>query len=325
MTTLQEPSFPASSDVLPELLYLSRAEVADLLPPIMTQLDLVASIYRAHAAGRIEQPPKPGLHPREEAFIHAMPAYLVDEDVPALKWIAGYRRNKHRGLPYLSGLIVVNDPDTGFPLAVMDASEITAARTAGASGVCIRRFAPKGWRRAALLGCGEQARYHTRVLAACNPDVEIAAYDPHLERIHSLPAGRVIVCASPREAVNGAEIVISAGPMRTPPEPSIDLTWLGERWLALPLDADAYFQAGVIEAADLFVTDDIEQFEHFRRLGQFDGWPAPGQTVGAALRRGAVPKRIAASNLGMGALDAAYAKQVLDAARGRGVGTLLPR
>ena len=96
-------------------------------------------------AGRVELPPKPGIHPRKDSFIHAMPAYLRDEDVAALKWVAGYPANKERGLPYISGLIVVNDAETGLPTAVMDGAEITAARTAAASGVCVRRWAPEGW------------------------------------------------------------------------------------------------------------------------------------------------------------------------------------
>jgi ornithine cyclodeaminase/alanine dehydrogenase len=83
------------------LLYLSRAEVAGLLPPILEQVDLVEDTYRAVASGRVELPPKPGIHPRTDAFIHAMPAYLRDEDVAALKWIAGYPANPQRGLPYM--------------------------------------------------------------------------------------------------------------------------------------------------------------------------------------------------------------------------------
>src|SRR5918992_3365994 len=138
-----------------ELLYLARGEVAQLLPEIPEQLDLVEETYRALAAGRVELPPKPGVHPRKDSFLHAMPAYLRDADVVALKWVAGYPANKARGLPYISGLIVVNDAGTGLPVAVLDAAEITAARTAAASGVCVRRWAPEGWGRAAIVGCGE--------------------------------------------------------------------------------------------------------------------------------------------------------------------------
>ena len=145
-----------------EIVYLSRQEVSDLLPPIPEQIDLVAGTYRSMAAGRVELPPKPGIHPRQDAFIHAMPAYLEDTDVAAIKWVSGYPSNKALGLPYINGLMIVNDAATGMPIAIMDAAEITAARTAAASGACIRHWAPAGWTRAAIIGCGEQGRYHAR-------------------------------------------------------------------------------------------------------------------------------------------------------------------
>ena len=172
------------------LRFLSREDVRSLLPEIPGQLDLVEATYRSVGTGRVELPPKPGIHPRKDSFIHAMPAYLKDEDVAALKWVAGYPANKERGLPYISGLIVVNDAETGLPTAVMDGAEITAARTAAASGVCVRRWAPKGWEEAAILGCGEQGRHHARVLSALNPEVRIRAFDPHPERVAELE-GRV--------------------------------------------------------------------------------------------------------------------------------------
>ena len=70
------------------LLYLTREEVARLLPDVPAQLDLVEETYRAVGSGRVELPPKPGIHPRPDSFIHAMPAYLRDDDVAALKWVA---------------------------------------------------------------------------------------------------------------------------------------------------------------------------------------------------------------------------------------------
>lgn len=307
-----------------ELLYLSRQDVTALLPPIVEQVDLVERTYRAMAAGRVELPPKPGVHPRENAFIHAMPAYLADDDIAAIKWVSGYPANKRRGLPYISGLIVVNDADTGFPLAVMDAGEITAARTAAASGVCIRRWAPSGWSRAAIVGCGEQGRYHARVVNALNPDAVIAAFDVHRDRIDEIE-GNVEPAASNRAAVEGAEVVITAVPIADRPEPPIDTEWLVDRYLALPLDFDASFQPGPIADAGLFLADDVGQFGYYRERGHFRGWPEPHSSVGKALSRDDKPKRVAACNLGVGALDAAFARAVLDRAREAGIGTALER
>jgi alanine dehydrogenase len=306
------------------LLYLSREEVAGLLPDVTAQLDLVERTYRSLAAGRVELPPKPGLHPRKDSFIHAMPAYLRDEDVVALKWVAGYPANKERGLPYISGLVVMNDAETGLPVAVMDGAEITAARTAAASGVCIRRFAPAGWREAAILGCGEQGRFHARLLRELESDVRIRAFDPHPERIAQMP-GPVEAVAGPREALEGAEVIVSAGPIVEEPDPPITPAWLGERWLVLPIDFDFYVRAETVAGAELFLVDDVGQFEYYRSLGHFQGWPEPAGSVGEGLAGSASPAQVVCCNLGIGALDAAFAALVLERARAAGAGTELPR
>ena len=305
------------------LLYLTREEVAGLLPEISAQLDLVEATYRSVGAGRVELPPKPGIHPRPDSFIHAMPAYLRDDDVAALKWVAGYPANKERGLPYISGLIVLNDAETGLPAAIMDGAEITAARTAAASGVCIRRFAPEGWKRAAVLGAGEQGRFHVRVLTELNADASIDAWDPHPERIATLGDG-VHAAPGPKEAVEGADVVVTAGPIVESPESPLGPEWLGEQVLGLPIDFDFYFNADAVASAELFLVDDVGQFEYYRSLGHFQGWPEPDGSVGEALSGDRAPGRIVCCNLGIGALDAAFAARVLAAARNRGIGTELP-
>src|SRR5680860_879736 len=106
--------------------YLDRASVSRLLPPVSEQLDLIEETYVAMARGRVELPPKPAVHTRPGTFINAMPAYLADRDVAAVKWVGAYPTNPERGLPYISGLIILNDPETGLPELIMDAAEITA-------------------------------------------------------------------------------------------------------------------------------------------------------------------------------------------------------
>ncbi|MGH3060784.1 MAG: ornithine cyclodeaminase family protein [Gaiellaceae bacterium] len=304
------------------LLFLSRVEVAALLPGIPEQLDLVERTYRSLAAGRVELPPKPGVHPRKDSFVHAMPAYLRDEDVVALKWVAGYPANKERGLPYITGLIVLNDPETGLPLAIMDGAEITAARTAAASGVCVRRFAPPGWRRAAILGCGEQGRFHATLLRALEPDVRIRAWDPHPERIERLGDG-VEAAGGWEDTVADADVLVTAGPIVENPSPPLRPEHLGERWLALPIDFDFYVSTEAVAAADLFLADDVGQFEYYRGLGHFQGWPEPAGSVGEGLGDSGSPARVVCCNLGIGALDAAFANVVLERARADGAGTEL--
>jgi ornithine cyclodeaminase/alanine dehydrogenase len=296
-----------------QLRFISRQTVVSLMPPLDTQLALVEQTYAAMEAGRVELPPKPGIHPRPDAFIHAMPAYLADSDVAAIKWISGYPSNKERGLPYISGLLIINDAETGVPVAVMDAAEITAVRTAAASGACIRRLAPQGWARAAILGCGEQGRYHAQILGSLNSRLRIRAYDPDRRKALSLP-GPVEVCDEPLEAIQDAEVIITAGPIVASPEPEISASWLANACLLLPIDFDFYFRNDAIRAADLFAVDDTPQYEYYRASGHFRDWPSPDCSTGSALVRDDPPARVACVNLGVGSLDAAFADHIMTAA-----------
>ncbi len=292
------------------LRFLDRAAVASALPSLPEQIDLVERTYREMARGQVELPPKIGVHPRRDAFLHAMPAYLAAHDIVAMKWVSGFPENPGRGLPYISGLILINDAETGVPLAVLDAAEITAARTAAASGVCVRHWAPEGWSRAAILGCGEQGRYHAAVLRALRPDCEIRAFDPVPERAAALCVG-ALVHDTPRSACDGAEVIVTAGPIVLDAPRPLDASWLAEEQLLLPIDFDFYVAPDAVAACELSLTDHVAQFEEYRGHGHFRGWPVPSLSVGEALERGLAGGRVIATNLGVGALDAAFAGDVL--------------
>lgn len=306
-----------------KMIYLTRDDVRSLLPAWMDQIDLVERIYRDYAAGSIEMPPKPGIHSREGSFIHAMPAYLRDSDVAAIKWVGGYPTNRARGLSYISGLIILNDAETGFPIAVMDCIEITAARTAAASGVAIRRWAPAGWSTVAVIGCGEQGRFHADMVHALNPQARIIAYDPDRSRAESLPHVHDVV-ESVTAACEGADVVITLGPIVNDREPSVHVPMLKEPRLVLPVDLDMLVSADVVHAADLFLTDSVPQFEYFSSIGYFDGWPAPQANVGDRVHQPGEAQRAVICNIGLGALDAAFADVVYKGATAAGVGIELP-
>ncbi len=304
------------------LTYLDRAMVRQLLPGLPEQLDHLARTYQELADGRIENPAKIGVHPRPESFLHAMPAYLVEADVTAIKWVGAYPANPSHGRAYISGLIVLNDSETGLPLAVMDAAEITAARTAAASAVSIRHLAHAGWRRVAILGYGEQGRQHAQVVAALNPGAEIRVFaGPRPVEPHS----GVELYPDARAAVEGADVVITAGPMSPDPKRRLDRAWLPDRCLVVPVDFSAYVDARLVEQAAVLVVDDISQFEHYRALGHFAGWPAPAMSLGAALAGTPAGDLRVSCSLGVGAVDAVMAHLVWQRARARGVGVHLPR
>ncbi|MDW8036329.1 MAG: ornithine cyclodeaminase family protein, partial [Candidatus Korarchaeum sp.] len=111
-----------------EILYLSYQDVSSLCISLDSIIDAVEDAFKQKGMRLVEMPPKPGIHPRKDSFIHAMPAYLKGSDAAGLKWISGYPENPKRGLPYITGVFVLNDPETGLPLALMDATWLTAYR-----------------------------------------------------------------------------------------------------------------------------------------------------------------------------------------------------
>ncbi len=104
-----------------QLLYLSQSDVVSIGLGMPDIIELLEAAFQEKGHGRVEMPPKPGIHPGGgDNFIHAMPAYIPGMRSAGLKWVSGFPDNYQRGLPYISGLLILNDPDTGLPVSVMD-------------------------------------------------------------------------------------------------------------------------------------------------------------------------------------------------------------
>jgi len=113
-------------------------------------IDALDRMFREKGQGKVEMPPKPGIHTRPDAFIHAMPAYIPSVKAAGMKWVSGYPENPKKGLPYISGLLILNDPETGIPTSVMDCTWITAMRTGAATAISAKYLAGKRARASAF-------------------------------------------------------------------------------------------------------------------------------------------------------------------------------
>src|SRR5574342_563819 len=136
-----------------ELLYLSRADVEAVDLDMKAIIGLLEQAFLEKGKGNIEMPPKPGIHTMPNAFIHAMPAYIPALKSAGIKWVSGYPENQKRGLPYISGLLILNDVETGFPCAVMDCTWITAYRTGAATALAARYLARPESETEGILAC----------------------------------------------------------------------------------------------------------------------------------------------------------------------------
>jgi len=321
-----------------QILYLSRADVEAARVTMASILSALEIAFREKGEGRTEMPPKPGVHPGSpDNFIHAMPAWIPALRSAGLKWVSGFPENSRRGLPYISGLLVLNDPDTGIPTAVMDCTWITAMRTGAASALSARYLARPDSRVLGVLGCGVQGRTHAEALRLVLPGlVELRAYDVDAARAaryaddmaarHGYAAAAV---ESPRQAVTGCDVVVTAGPILTTPHATIKAGWLDPGAFAAAVDYDSYWDPAALAELDKFTTDDTPQLLRVREGGAFRAIPPIHADLGE-LATGRKPgreradERTMACNLGLALDDMAVAPLVVAAATERGLGVLLP-
>jgi ornithine cyclodeaminase/alanine dehydrogenase len=321
---------------MPTLLYLSRADVESVAPDLRTIIGLLEQAFREKGAGRVEMPPKPGIHPRPDAFIHAMPAYLPALHAAGIKWVSGYPDNQKRGLPYISGLLILNDDETGLPICVMDCTWITAYRTGAATALSARYLARPESEVVGILACGVQGRTNLEALATCFSIRRVYAYDlvPAASRRYAEELGQklgieVVVVDQPEAAVKASDIVVTSGPILKHPAPTIEAGWLKPGGFGSAVDFDSYWQPAALAEMDRIATDDRAQFQFYRSVGYFQQTPEPccdlGELAVARARGRENPEeRTLAINLGLALEDMAVAPEVYRRARERGVGTSLP-
>ena len=323
-----------------ELVYLSRADVESLDVSMREVLEAVDLGFAAKGRGHTEMPPKPGIHTRPDCFIHAMPAYVKELEVAGLKWVSGYPPNTAKGLPYISGLLVLSDCETGVPLAVMDCVWITAMRTGASVGIAARYLAREGSDTAAIVGCGVQARTSLRALVEELPalaavrccDLLPAATQRYIADMAALfPALRFVSCASAPDAVRPADVVVTAIPIAAHPEPDLDAGMLKEGVLAVALDYDSAWTSAAMRECDKFCSDDIEQLLSTKEHGvYFGGIPAAISADLGELAAGLKPgrendsERIFSMNMGIAVDDMVTAKVLYERALERGAGVRLP-
>lgn len=324
--------------------YLSAVDVAEAMPALPERLELAARTMIGLVADA-EMPPKISVHPRPAgSFAHAMPAFLRgpaadgSDDRLGIKWVLGSNANAALGLPAIHGTVILNDATTGVPIAILDAGPITAERTAAVSGVAIRAFAPAIGRPpvVALIGPGVQGVSHVPVIGHLLPGARLRIHGRSRDRAEALARtaaatsgiDAATVAESARDAVDGADVVITAASFTTPDRRQVlSPDWLVPHALVVAVDYATYVSAAVARSAATFLVDDRPQFLANRAVGNFDGYPDPGATLGEALLAG-MPRpagQVLVTHLGVGLADVVFGSAILDRAVELGIGLALPR
>ncbi len=205
-------------------LILSEPEIRSVL----TMSDLIDAMQAAlveYSEGRTQQPLRTVLEVgAQKAFFGLMPAFVPRSSALGTKLVTVYGSNAALGLPTHLATIVMLDPATGAPIALLDGRYITEARTGAVSAVSTRWLAKPDAAALAIIGSGVQARSHLEAIASVRALSVVKVWSPnsdHRERFvkemraHAGPAD-LRAAASAEAAVSGADIIVLATASRTP-------------------------------------------------------------------------------------------------------------
>ena len=216
------------------VLILGEEEVTEYLP-MSECIEAMAAVLGAHARGEAQMPLRSMLRGEGSGgILGLMPAYRGGEvPVYSLKAVCVFPANPAAGLDAHQGVVALFDGETGRPTAILNASAVTAIRTAAVSALATRLLAREDSTRLAILGSGVQAASHVDAMLAVRALRSIVVYSPNAERAQAFvtrsaaahPEVSFELAPGAREALEGADIVVTATSSR---EPVLEHAWLAQ-------------------------------------------------------------------------------------------------
>jgi len=331
-----------------EFLYLDQEAVlaADLLN-MRRAMRVVGQAQALFVQGKVRHPHKVVLRQEDSAESEDQGRFnalfaSIGGTVRAMgmKWIGSFPANRERGLPRASALIILNCPDTGMPIAVMDGTIISAMRTGAMTALGVYYLAPRSTRKAGMIGAGVQSRAQILGLYTAIPGVEEIALtnrdkaraETVADECRRLWGAPVRAVASIDEALCDADVAVT---ITTAREPLMFARHIKPGALTVQL-AGHECEFALIQQCRKIVTDDWEVVKHrgimtpaimhqHALLHDSDIHANLGELIlGIKPGRENDTERIHYAHMGMGVDDVALAWAVYQTARERGLGMPLP-
>lgn len=249
-------------------LILDRKSVSALLD-MKQAIKALEEVFRQQGLGRTRMPPKVYLDlPEFSGDFRAMPAYVAATGKCGLKWVNTHLSNARAGLPMVMAVVILNDPKTGFPLCVMDGTQITNVRTGAAGAVAAKYLARRDSSTVGLVGCGAQARTQLAALRQIFKvrRVKVWGKEPQLVEQHirdqRRPGEQMSAAKNIEDCVRDCDIVVTTTPSR---RPLVKRKWLSPGTHINAIGADAAgkeeLEPAVLKEAKV-VVDDFRQASH---------------------------------------------------------------
>lgn len=245
-----------------DTLLLTQEEVESLIS-MDEAMSAVEEAFKLYALGKAQMPPKVYLE-FEKGDLRAMPAHLMG--YAGVKWVNSHPGNPERGLPTVMALMILNSPETGFPLAVMDATYTTSLRTGAAGGVAAKYLARKNSRVFGFIGCGTQAYFQLEALRRVFNIEEVKVYDVRKNAadkfVEYCRKEGIAASAQPAEEASRCDVLVTTTPSR---KPVVKAEWVDEGTHINAIGADGpgkqELDVEILKRAKI-VVDDLEQARH---------------------------------------------------------------
>ena len=320
-------------------LLLSKDDLQKVLD-IKVALATTKEVFRAHGNNEVVMPAKVTLDlgesdawPHYNAYVNSMPAYVGPFDIAGIKFAGGFWDNPRKGLASIMGMIMLIDPRTGIPLAIMEGSLITGLRTGAATAIGLEYLASDN-AIVGLLGSGVQARFIVEALNELLKIKELKINDKIGERARELEVYsrqqlgvNATVVSNGEQAVENSDIIITA---TTSKQPVVTSRKLKKGATIAAIGSYREIDESVVKMADKIVVDSLEQTKHRGTLKDFFDKGVIGERqiyaeigeimVGKKKGRESDEELILYQPIGMGSEDVALGKVAFDLASKESLG-----
>lgn len=320
------------------VLFLSQQDIRTLNVTFKDCFNVIREALVQHGNKSVLMPPKFGIHPGKVPGAHcnAMPSYIPSLGALGIKWVCGFPGNNEKGYPYITGTLILNDDETGAPIAIMEASWITAMRTATVTGLVAQTLAHENAETIGLVGTGVQGRYCLRAILSVLPKLKRAfIYDVNHRSMESFTTAmkhelsiEILPVDTAEHALRNSEIMVTATSFVQ--DPYVKREWVQKGDLGILVHHRGWENV-IFHEADQLVVDDWAQTKAYGMEddGFYGSLPEEYTEIGeilAGLKNGreTQDEKIIAITCGLSIEDMALGKMIYDKAIEKKAGTYFP-